>query len=70
MYTRCTPTISVDVVKHRISRLRCGGRVRTNGSAGSGNGQLLNCPWGGIAMGSDGRTVVANTGNHRVKVLV
>jgi tripartite motif-containing protein 71 len=38
------------------------------GSDGSGNRQFSG-PFGGIAIDSDGRIVVADTGNHRVQVL-
>ena len=45
-----------------------GAHVRTIGSGGSGNGQF-SFPYGGIAIDSDGRIVVADTYNHRVQVL-
>ena len=55
---------------HRVQvpRYSDGAHVRTIGSQGSGNGQF-NSPFGGIAIDSDGRIVVADTNNHRVQVL-
>jgi hypothetical protein len=38
------------------------------GGNGSGNGQF-NTPYGGIAIDSDGRIVVADSNNSRVQVL-
>ena len=63
-------------VKQRCAHGRCcrllrysdGAHVRTIGSGGSGNGQF-SFPYGGIAIDSDGRIVVADTYNHRVQVL-
>jgi hypothetical protein len=37
-------------------------------ASGSRNGQFWS-PYGGIAIDSDGRIVVADSGNHRVQVL-
>ncbi len=52
----------------QVLRQSDGAHVRTIGSEGSGNGQF-NSPFGGIAIDSDGRMVVADNGNHRVQVL-
>jgi tripartite motif-containing protein 71 len=51
-----------------VLRYSDGAHVRTIGSLGSGNGQFY-IPFGGIAIDSDGRVVVADSGNHRVQVL-
>jgi DNA-binding beta-propeller fold protein YncE len=65
--------VVVERDNHRVQVLRYsdGAHVRTIGSWDlyySGNGQFNN-PCGGIAIDSDGRIVVADTGNHRVQVL-
>ena len=56
----------------QVLRYSDGAHVRTIGSRGniegSGNGQF-NRPFGGIAVDSDGRIVVADTFNDRVQVL-
>jgi len=52
----------------QVLRYSDGAHIRTIGSRGSGNGQF-NSPFGGIAIDSDGRIVVADTGNGRVQVL-
>ena len=51
-----------------VLRYSDGAHVRTIGSSGSGDGQF-DRPFGGIAIDSDGRIVVADTDNHRVQVL-
>ncbi len=54
--------VVVENGNHRVQVLRYsdGAHVRTIGSYGSGNGQF-NGPFGGIAIDSDGRMVVADT---------
>ncbi len=52
----------------QVLRYSDGAHVRTIGGQGSGNGQFYS-PYGGIAIDSDGRIVVADTLNHRVQVL-
>jgi tripartite motif-containing protein 71 len=63
--------VVVELGGRRVQVLRYadGGHVRIIGSNGSGNGQF-SYPYGGIAIDSDGRMVVADTSNNRVQVLV
>ncbi len=51
----------------QVLRYADGAHVRTIGSYGSGNRQFSS-PYGGIAIDSDGRMVVADYGNHSVVV--
>ncbi len=62
--------VVVEWDNHRVQVLRYsdGAHVRTIGSCGFGNGQFSG-PQGGIAIDSDGRIVVADSGNNRVQVL-
>jgi len=65
--------VVVEAGNNRVQVLRYsdGAHVRTISSqkgAGSGKKQF-NRPCGGVAIGSDGRIVVADTDNHRVQVL-
>ena len=52
----------------QVLRYSDGAHVRTIGSYGSGYAQF-SFPYGGIAIDSVGRIVVADTGHNRVHVL-